>query len=476
MGLIKRILCIVFCLWACCLVCDAQKFSYTYKSVRFNCKVKGGTVCITGFDRKATDVTIPSVVTHNGRDYQVTKVDTYISGDNYMAEKIVIESGVKEIANFSFIEFRSLQSVTLPRTLTKVGNKSFAHKERINFINADVNGRVYATEQTLQATQQNTHDKKNGVISQFVLGGLSQTVYNEDDYEKETPRNKKQEQSVRIDEVKTKKATSEEIHADVDDVPKLNNRSENSFAVIIANENYDFENKVDFALRDGRKFKEYCKNIFGIPEENIRLLENASYNQIRYTMDWLRKVANAYANECKIYVYYAGHGMPDEKNGCAYILPSDGYATNIVESGYRLADLYELLGSLPAETITVFLDACFTGMKRDGQAVLSARSVAILPDEETLSGNVVVFSATSEDETAYSYKRQGHGLFTYYLLKKLKETQGNISYDELSKYILREVSRKSLTLNDKGQTPSVNISPDMETNWKKIKFSINNKK
>lgn len=167
--------------------------------------------------------------------------------------------------------------------------------------------------------------------------------------------------------------------------------------------------------------------------------------------------------------------MPDEKNGCAYLLPSDGYAENIRESGYKMSELYDILGRLPAESVTVFLDACFTGMKRDGKAILAARSVAILPEEEELSGKVMVFAATSELETAYSYNEQGHGLFTYYLLKKLKETQGNVSYGELSKYILREVSRKSLVLNDKSQTPTVNVSPDMEIKWEKMNFGINNK-
>ncbi len=466
MYIIKCFLGIIVC---CCIsysVCNAQKFVYSYQSVNFNCKIKGETVCITGFDRNATNVRIPAVVEYKGYDYKVSKVDTYISGDNYLAETLVIENGITEIANFSFIEFRSLKSVTLPSSLKKIGKKTFAYSERINFINADVNGRVYVA-------QHNSQGKKQRDISNFLQDGVAQTVsYNS--------KNEKREQSARIELEKVGEAIGqnvipEEIHADVDDVPILNNRNENSFALIIANEVYDYENNVDFALRDGRKFKEYCEKILGLPNKHIKLIENATYNQIRREMNWLKRIANAYANECKIYVYYAGHGMPDEKNGWAYLLPSDGYAADIAGSGYKMSDMYELLGELPAVSVAVFLDACFTGMKRDGQTILAARSVALLPEEESLSGNVMVFSATSETETAYSYKEQGHGLFTYYLLKKLKETHGNITYGELSKYLLREVSRKSLILNDKGQTPSVNISPNMEINWKKLNFGINKK-
>ena len=43
------------------------------------------------------------------------------------------------------------------------------------------------------------------------------------------------------------------------------------------------------------------------------------------------------------------------------------------------------------------------------------------------TGNLVVLSAAKGVETAYSYKEKGHGLFTYFLLKKLQETQGDLT-------------------------------------------------
>jgi hypothetical protein len=57
-------------------------------------------------------------------------------------------------------------------------------------------------------------------------------------------------------------------------------------------------------------------------------------------------------------------------------------------------------------------------------------------------------------------------MFTYYLLKKLQDTDGNVSYGELSDYIIKEVSQRSIVLNGKSQTPSVTPSPALVEDWK----------
>lgn len=126
-------------------------------------------------------------------------------------------------------------------------------------------------------------------------------------------------------------------------------------------------------------------------------------------------------------IYYCGHGMPDEKTGDAYIIPIDGNGTDMT-SCYSLNKLYQALSSPKTSNVTYFLDACFTGSNREGSMLVTARGVAREPKKESIKGNTVVFSATSGDETAMPFKKMGHGLFTYYLLKKLQESKGKVSY------------------------------------------------
>lgn len=458
----KRKLLTILLLLSCVIGMQAQRFSYNYNRVNFKCKLKDGTVCITGFDRNVANVIVPAIVSYHDKNYPVVKIDTYISGDNYSTTTLMLEEGIREIANYCFIEFRKLQTVVLPNSIRVVGKNAFAKAEEISNlqVSEQVGRLIFGPNWNVDVASGHSQASLGTVASpnpQEVNKRIAQsdhTLYNID---------------------KVEESAEEEVDVDID-IPKSRHENEYSFAIIIANEKYDVESPVEFAINDGRVFKAYCQQLFGMPEENIRLLENASYMQIKRTMEWLKRVTKAYAGVCKVYFYYAGHGMPDEKQRTAYLLPTDGYASDIAVSGYSLKELYALLGALPAESVTVFLDACFSGLKRDGDAILAARSVAIEPEEETLTGKVMVFSATSEAETAYAYKRKGHGMFTYFLLKKLKETRGNITYGELSEYIRTEVMRKSLTLNDKEQTPTVSIAPTLESTWKHINFNINSKK
>lgn len=63
--------------------------------------------------------------------------------------------------------------------------------------------------------------------------------------------------------------------------------------VIIANENYDESNisKVQFAKNDGKSFHDYCTNTLGIPLKNIKYIEDATFNQIRYSINWISNIA-----------------------------------------------------------------------------------------------------------------------------------------------------------------------------------------
>ena len=258
--------------------------------------------------------------------------------------------------------------------------------------------------------------------------------------------------------------------SDVDkNIPEASGENANTFAIIIANENYLEETAVQYALNDGQMFKTYCQKVLGLPEDNIHYRENATLNNMLTEVDWIAKVARAYNGEASLIVYYAGHGIPDEASGSSYLLPVDGIGNNL-RTGYSLAELYKTLGALPARSVTVFMDACFSGAKRGEGMLASARGVAIKAKPEAPKGNMVVFSAAQGDETAYPYEDKGHGLFTYFLLKKLQETKGQVSLGELAQYVQQQVSRRSIVTNGKSQTPCVVPSESVVGTWKEKKL------
>jgi len=259
------------------------------------------------------------------------------------------------------------------------------------------------------------------------------------------------------------------IISDVDkDIPETNKQQIKTFALIIANENYQDVAQVPNAINDGQIFAEYCQKTLGIPEANIRYVADATLNVIRRQLNWLTQVMEVHEGEAQVIFYYAGHGIPDESSKSAYLLPVDGYGTD-VSTGYSLDKLYAELGSKPAKSVIVLLDACFSGANRDGRMLASARGVAIRTKQEVPQGNMVVFSAAQEDQTAYPYTEKAHGLFTYYILKKLKETKGKVTLGELEDYVTSEVKKRSIIINNKLQAPIINPSNGAQ-NWKNWKL------
>ena len=256
--------------------------------------------------------------------------------------------------------------------------------------------------------------------------------------------------------------------SDVDmNIPQTRTVNDKTFCIIFANEKYQMEQSVPFAAHDGEVFRDYCVKTLGIPEKNIHYRANATKNNMEFEVDWLANVLATHKGEAKGIVYYSGHGMPNESNLNSYLLPVDGYASR-PESGYSLDKMYAELGSTDAASVTYFIDACFSGANRSGDMMEQNRGVAIKSKGGRLQGNSVVFSAAQGDETAYVYQDKSHGMFTYFLLKKLQETKGNVSYGELSDFINEKVSRMSLVENSKSQTP---LTTSSMGDWKKMKFN-----
>jgi len=277
------------------------------------------------------------------------------------------------------------------------------------------------------------------------------------------------ERSIRTFEPESDKPQKTEASDVGKNIPITNVKNNNTFAVIIANENYRREAKVEFALKDGETFRDYCIKTLGLPETNVHFVADATLNDIRTEIDWLSAVASAYLREASIIFYYAGHGIPDESTRSAYLLPVDGSALN-VQTAYKLDDLYETFGLMPVRSVTVFLDACFSGAQRSGEMLAEARAVVINVAPGTPTGNMIVFSAATGNQTAFSHREKGHGMFTYFLLKKLQETKGDVTLGELASYIETNVKQQSIVINKKSQTPTVTPAVAISEKWKGMKL------
>lgn len=394
---------------------------------------------------QARMVTIPETYqTIGGKEYAITTIGKAAFAGYQNMDYVIIPSTVTTIEDYAFFR-TSLVSVEIPASVESMGNRVFGWCKNLKSLKLP---------QGIRIGNDLYSESKNIDVKYFVGSDKPDVAQNRPAAKKSATQKPKQQTL----------ATSSDVD---ENLPVSSKQNDEMFAIIIANENYMNVAHVDCALNDGRTFQRYCQQVLGIPEDNIHIIEDATYGQMTEQVNWLSRVAKAYEGDARIVIYYAGHGIPNEKDGSAYLLPIDASGDNTA-AAYSLNKLYAELGVLNAKSVTLFMDACFSGSRRGDGMLTAARGVAIASKQEAPLGNMVVFSATQGDETAYPYAEKGHGLFTYFLLKKLKDSKGNVDYGTLGEYIRQQVSRKSVVVNSKPQTPTVSYAPQMSKTWKSM--------
>ncbi|MBI2787358.1 MAG: caspase family protein [Elusimicrobia bacterium] len=194
----------------------------------------------------------------------------------------------------------------------------------------------------------------------------------------------------------------------------------------------------------------------GYPDRNILLLtgEQATRSAIqKYVEIWLPKNVKA---DSQVLFYFSGHGAPDPASKQAYLVPWDGDPKFLENTGYPVAKLYKSLGALKARKVLVALDSCFSGA--GGRSVLAqgTRPLVMKIDSSIPAGaeNISILSASAGDQISGSDNAQGHGLFTYYLLRSLNRSGGKTSVKDAYASLVPDVEDAARRQN-RAQTPQL---------------------
>lgn len=279
---------------------------------------------------------------------------------------------------------------------------------------------------------------------------------------------KDQLQPARPASIESPRGDARVVKSDVDELPALKTTpNKNAYAIVIGIENYRQKlPRADFATSDAKLVSEYLIRVMGYPEENIVTLldDRASYVDLaKYFEKWL---PDNVEKDSAVFIYYSGHGAPNPKTGDAYLVPYDGDPSFIDQTGYSLKRMYDALGKLPAKEVIVALDSCFSGAGGRSVIAKGARPLVInLQGRTALSKNMTVLAASAENQISSTYDEKGHGLFTYFLLKGIKnedvvKSDGSLKVEDLFGYIKPRVERIARKQYGSEQTPQL-----MGTKW-----------
>jgi len=264
------------------------------------------------------------------------------------------------------------------------------------------------------------------------------------------------------------KEVTEPMFVDVDkSIPRMGVSNKYGVAVIIGN--HDYHNKdvpnVEFADNDASTIKNYLINMLGYQDENIMFLNNADKADFERVFGTDRVYKGKLYNWIKpdisdVFVYYSGHGAPDLQNKKAYFMPANSDPNYIQIDGYPLDTFYKNLNKIPAKSITVVIDACFSGGSQQGMIIRNASPMYIHVENPVISQKINLFSSASGDEISSWYPDGNHSLFTYYYLRALRgEADQNrdrkVTVRELDVYLGDNVPYMARRLYGREQTPVV---------------------
>jgi len=227
-------------------------------------------------------------------------------------------------------------------------------------------------------------------------------------------------------------------------------------AVVIGVEKYPNLPAADFADRDAQAVRAHLRAM-GYPSRNIMLLSDrdATRAGMSKTLNtWLPPRVN---ERSTVFFYYSGHGAPDPESSQAYLVPIDGDPEALEDTAYPVKQLYEKLEKLKAKRVIVALDACFSGA--GGRSVLAkgTRPLVSKIDVDLAAGKVVALGASRGDQTSGTIEEQGHGAFTYYMLKGLNGAaakDGAVTVSGLYDYLAPKVE-DAARLRNRSQTPQL---------------------
>ncbi len=224
-------------------------------------------------------------------------------------------------------------------------------------------------------------------------------------------------------------------------------------AIIIGIADYKNLPRADYANDDARVFYDYAIRAFGIKPENIKLLVDADADEVGIYRAFKTWLPSRVRPSTDVYVYYSGHGLPTADGQGLYVLPQRADRDFVEETAIKQAEINAAIQAAKPKSVTIFLDACYSGQARTGETLLaSARPVSLKAEIAEFPKGFTVITASRGDQLSSSSPELKHGIFSFYLMRGLEgdadaNKDGRITTGEMQAYLAANVARQAALMN-----------------------------
>ena len=217
---------------------------------------------------------------------------------------------------------------------------------------------------------------------------------------------------------------------------RLRNDLGDYFALVIGNDKYSNLDNLQTATEDAKEIAKILKKRYGY---KVKLLLNADKLTMLKALSDYNKKLGKFDN---LMVYYAGHGLIDEKTNEGYWIPTDASLTDKSTwiANKRISDF---MANMKAKHVMVVADSCYSG-------TLSGSAISPLPDDVE-SEDILFISRVKARTVLTSGGLQpildsggnGHSIFASAFIDTLNENDGVMEGYRLYKAMSQQVKLRS---------------------------------
>ncbi len=206
-------------------------------------------------------------------------------------------------------------------------------------------------------------------------------------------------------------------------------------ALVIGNNQYSHFENLKTAINDAQEIGEVLKKQY---DYEVQVLENANQLKILETLADYQEKLGKFDN---LIVYYAGHGLIDDKQD-GYWIPTDATLDN-KKTWISNDAITQFMSSMNAKHVMVIADSCYSG---------TMSGSAIRPFPEDVAENDLLFTSRVKARTVLTSGGlqpvldsggNGHSIFASSLLDVLKENYGVMEGYRLFKALEQQVRLRS---------------------------------
>ena len=237
--------------------------------------------------------------------------------------------------------------------------------------------------------------------------------------------------------------------------PSLGKRgaiNRDAIALIVGVENYENLPAAPaiHADKDAEYFADFAHYKLGIPRNNIITAINSDAKRLNILKAITKVTKLSTKDKTEVFIFFAGHGLAATDGQDVFLLPYDGDKDYLDATAMTRDEIFQLVERIEPKSVTVFLDACYTGGTRSEDITLVAgkRPVRVEALNQSVPKGFTILSASASDETSMALEAAEHGMFSYFLMKGMEgdadaDNDNQITMAEMRDYVKDKVVRQS---------------------------------